>query len=254
MASKFPNQQIVPSIINQPKADIILKSYGLNALKKELYKKATPEEEDQEDARSKFGLPVFDNIILLAPNYDIKVPKEDIEFIDDFGKTDEEFKNLLSTRKILEGNIRIDNEKTNQPRNELIEETGNGFPNALQINTVLIELTQTKNVVVTPIAGASGTIKEYIGDGDYQIKIRGFLEGDAPNKYPTVDVRNLSEYLQAPVPIKIISNYLRTFDISSIVVTDYAFPQQEGRRNLQFFELTAVSDKELEAGFIKEEA
>src|SRR5690348_6833399 len=35
----------------------------------------------------------------------------------------------------------------------------------------LLTVTQEKNIVKTPIHGSNGTIKEYIGLGDYQIKI-----------------------------------------------------------------------------------
>lgn len=248
MPSKYPQQGIAPSIISQPKAELILKSYGLSALRKNLYSKFNEEEEDTTEFNSRLGNPVFDNIILLSPRHVVKTPKEDFQFLDSFGNPNASDSLVKTTLITPAGNIRVPEEGTQESTNT--SDNGSGF-NALRIDTVLIELTQIKNVVATAVAGANGTIKEYIGDGDYQIKIRGFIESGGMNKYPKTDVGILSLYLQAPVPIKIISDYLRTFNIDKIVVLDYNFPQTEGRRNLQFFEINAISDKELEAGFIK---
>src|ERR1035437_375891 len=41
----------------------------------------------------------------------------------------------------------------------------------------LIEVTNTRNVVTTAVAGLDGTIKEYISDGDYIINIKAKIVG-----------------------------------------------------------------------------
>jgi len=43
----------------------------------------------------------------------------------------------------------------------------------LILETVLITVVQSKNIIKTPIQGRNGTIKEYIGEGDYMLRING---------------------------------------------------------------------------------
>ncbi len=221
-----------PGIISQPKAEIILKSYGLNSLKKDVYSKIEKENEDEPDGQSRLGNPVFDNIIFKRPEYFIK---------DSDG---------VQRQVVLGGNTSIGIDGSQESTTELNFGTNNGGENAFRIDTVLIEVVQQRNVIVTPIAGGNGTVKEYIGEGDYQIKMRGFIDSGTPGKYPKSDIVTFSNYLKAPVPIEIVSNYLRSFNIDKVVILEYLFPQTEGRRNLQFFEITAISEQNLESEFI----
>lgn len=113
-------------------------------------------------------------------------------------------------------------------------------------DAVLLNVTQSKNVVVTPMQGRNGTVKEYISDGDFQIGISGALTGDGADVYPESDFLNLIEILKAPVALKVESEYLNFFDIDEIVVTGYSAPQKMGSRNTQPFQITALSDEPLE--------
>lgn len=117
--------------------------------------------------------------------------------------------------------------------------------NGIVIDHVLITVTQTKNIVTTPIQGRPGTVKEYISDGDFEIELTGTISSKG-NNYPETDVNELVQILRAPVAINIISEFLNWFDIHSVVVTDYSFPQSEGFRNQQEFNITLLSDTPVE--------
>jgi Domain of unknown function (DUF6046) len=112
----------------------------------------------------------------------------------------------------------------------------------VRLDTVLIEVTQTRNIVSTAVQGRDGTVKEYISDGDYSISMKGALVARDADVYPAVGIRALHTQLVKKRQIDIVSDYLRLFGIYSIVVTDYKFPQQEGFHNVQLFEINAVSD------------
>ncbi len=116
--------------------------------------------------------------------------------------------------------------------------------NGIIIDTVIFTVTQTKNIVKTPIQGRNGTVKEYVSDGDYLIEISGAIV--SPDRtYPQTEVNELIQILKAPTAIpadSLISEYLNWFDIHSIVIESYDFPQTEGTRNQQEFRISAVSD------------
>ena len=113
----------------------------------------------------------------------------------------------------------------------------------LRMDTVLIEVSQRKNIVKTQLQGRDGTVKEYISDGDFDIVIRGIIVSEQPYDYPNDEVQTLFSFLKAKSHIETAgTNFLDFFGIDRIVVEDYSFPQREGFWNSQAFEIRAVSD------------
>ncbi len=125
----------------------------------------------------------------------------------------------------------------------VLESTDVQFANTLkfELQTVLLTVSQAKIIKRTAIDGRAGTIKEYVSDDDYEVKIQGAIVNPA-GSFPTEDVRKLRAILLKPKAIKAISDYLLLFNIYDIVISGYSFGQKEGYQNLQFFEITAYSD------------
>jgi hypothetical protein len=120
--------------------------------------------------------------------------------------------------------------------------------NGIIIDTVLISISQTKNIVTTPIQGRNGTVKEYVSDGDYQISIEGAIVSPT-NNYPESEVAELIQICKAPISIpadSIVSEFLSWFGIHSFVIESFDFPQVEGVRNMQRFNISAISDDPIE--------
>lgn len=114
------------------------------------------------------------------------------------------------------------------------------------IDTALFSVNQVKNVVRTAINGRDGTIKEFIGMGDYVINIKGVICGKN-GAYPAEDVENLMKFLTYDQSIPVDSKFLNEiFDIFEIVIIDYDVPQEEGSQSYQRFEITCVSEKPVE--------
>ncbi len=112
----------------------------------------------------------------------------------------------------------------------------------IKLETVLIDVSQRKNIVTTAVQGRNGTVKEYVSDGDFEVRLRGAIVKEGRNSYPTAEVRDLQELLSRPETVKIVADYLRLFNIYSGVITGYSFPQQEGFQNVQLFEINLISD------------
>lgn len=116
---------------------------------------------------------------------------------------------------------------------------------ALLIPQVLIHAQQTKLIIKTPIQGLSGTVKQYISEGDWVINVKGLALG-GNNIYPSILVDKLNQVLKAGVALQINSDYLGQFGIYNIVVTDKSFPQEAGKYSQQVFEFNALSDVPIE--------
>lgn len=115
-----------------------------------------------------------------------------------------------------------------------------------ELDAVLFSVMQRKNIVKTPVAGRTGTVKEYISDGDYQVSIQGVMVGENSETYPEEQMLQLTEILKAPVAINIESEFLAFFDIDMVAVESFRFSQKRGSRSIQAFNVSAVSDTPLE--------
>lgn len=110
---------------------------------------------------------------------------------------------------------------------------------------VLMEVSRAKRIVKTEIQGRSGTVKEYIGEDDYQIDIKGVITG-ANGHYPIDEVKKLKAVFDAPIPIVVSSWYLQNLDIDTIVIEDRSFGQDAGGYSYQSFTVKAISDTPVE--------
>lgn len=127
--------------------------------------------------------------------------------------------------------------------------------NPVRLDTVLMTVSMTKNVITTPIQGRSGTVKEFVNDGDFEIDVKGVLIGEGQREYPEQQMEELIRILTVPDTLEITSEYLTNFGvispggvegISQVVITDFNFPQREGFRNAQLFQFKMLSDTPIE--------
>lgn len=117
----------------------------------------------------------------------------------------------------------------------------------IRVDTVLFDVSQQKNIIKTDIQGRNGSVKEYISDGDFAVTIRGAIVNPEGAVYPEEDVLKLVEICKVQKSIQVNSRFLNdVFDIFDLVIESYSFPQSEGIENVQFFELSCVSDDPIE--------
>lgn len=134
-----------------------------------------------------------------------------------------------------------------------VDENGQSY-NGVRLDTALITINQSKNILTTPIQGRDGTIKEYISDGDFVITISGLIVGQSlssgqsftmqkiGNKYPSEDVKALFNICKVKSTVQINSQFLNRFNINDVVITNYSFDQVAGKYNTQIFEINLLSD------------
>lgn len=112
-------------------------------------------------------------------------------------------------------------------------------------DAVVMNIVQEKNMVITNIQGRDGSVKEYIGLGDYQITINAVL--NFPNgRYDRDAVSEIKGLLTAPVSIKCVSWFLQLFDIDEMVITNYNVPQEPGYYSRQIFVINGLSNAPVE--------
>jgi hypothetical protein len=109
---------------------------------------------------------------------------------------------------------------------------------------ILINVNLPSIIVKTQIQGRPGTVKEYIGEDDWQITINGFLLADN-GQNPSGAIVDLKNMKRARVPIPVVCTYLNNLDIFNIVLEDFSMEQEPGGYSKQAFTLTAISDQDV---------
>lgn len=116
----------------------------------------------------------------------------------------------------------------------------------IQLFGVLLDVAMKKNIDVVRCQGLDGTIKTHINKGDYDIDIKGFVDSEIPDNFPIDASKRLIKLLDKDTEIKVVSDYLRLFDVTNLAIQDYNFFQTEGVQNLHFFQIKCLSDKAVE--------
>lgn len=115
----------------------------------------------------------------------------------------------------------------------------------MTLNTVLVEFSLQKNIVKTAVQGRSGTVKEYISNGDWAITISGLLVSEEKT-YPQEEVNRLTNYATGTQALTVTNDLFSQLGINNLVIEEYSLPTAEGFINVQPFELSCVSDDPFE--------
>lgn len=109
----------------------------------------------------------------------------------------------------------------------------------------IVSVTKQKIIQTTQVVGMTGTIKEYISSGDYEINMYIGLYSDVAfsDEYPESSVRELVGILESDSEIGVQSAFLDLFDINRIVIKNYSLLQQTDSSR-QEVSLSALSDDE----------
>jgi len=173
-----------------------------------------------------FGTYYYDSLFIEAPSYEVA----------SYNETDGSYTSVLNNIVFSPDAITTDE----------------GLKSGVLIKGCVVDVMATNNIVKTEIAGQNGTVKEYISQGDYSVTIRGFFSTVLPDLYPQQRTNLLNYYCSAPVSLSIVNDFLNSiFKINKIAIESYNIFQQEGVRNVQYFQINAISDSDF---VIKEES
>jgi len=124
----------------------------------------------------------------------------------------------------------------------------------LPLETVA-DLRTRKEMVVTPLAGRDGTVKELIAASDWDISFKGFLIDYQNDAYPSEKVKEIKKLFDSltdsranggqMISLEVDSKQLNDLGIFKLVFRELAFPPMAGWQNACPYELTALSDEDI---------
>lgn len=116
----------------------------------------------------------------------------------------------------------------------------------IDLITVILSVSERKNVVSTQVQGRRGEVKEYISGGDFTIRVRGSIVGEQRGVAPYDQAALLSAHLTLGQSLEVAGNFLDVFDITTVVIMDYDISEVLGSRNQFDFTINMVSDTPIE--------
>lgn len=114
----------------------------------------------------------------------------------------------------------------------------------LLLESAIIEINRTKNIVTTNVQGRDTSIKEFINNGDFQISVSGLICNHTAS-YPIGDVRTFHKFLEAKTSIGVIHEVMNLLGIYELVITDYDLPATP-YPNVQPYSFNAISEEPIE--------
>lgn len=110
----------------------------------------------------------------------------------------------------------------------------------LLLESAIVEVSNTKNIVSTAIQGRDGTVKEFISNGDFQVSIQGSFAFKGLD-WPRDNVALLRQFMEAGMALKVTHELLNSLGIFEIVVTDWSLPKSSFV-NIMPYQINAISD------------
>jgi hypothetical protein len=128
--------------------------------------------------------------------------------------------------------------------------TADGGYEGVEFLDPIITVEQPVNIISTAITGRRGTIKEYVGQGDFAVTIRGLLATDpfSDNRfeYPLPQVQHLREMVAAGATWPVSGAILEAFGIQNLVIQGATYESLSGFTNVQAYEWRCLSDEPIE--------
>ena len=112
------------------------------------------------------------------------------------------------------------------------------------LESAVVELMQTKNIVSTIVTGRDSSVDEFINNGDWQLTISGFIAANGAF-YPADKVQELNDFLQMPRPLIVEQELLNKLDINEIVVLSNQL-NRTTHMNIQPYQIIAKQSKAIE--------
>ena len=114
----------------------------------------------------------------------------------------------------------------------------------LILESAIVAISNTKNIVKTQIENRDATVKEYISRGDYNISIKGVFAFKGLD-WPRESVSLFRQYMELKTSIKVTHDLLNQMGIHDIVVESFDIPENTFI-NLIPYTIQAVSDEPVE--------
>lgn len=120
--------------------------------------------------------------------------------------------------------------------------------NELFLESAVIRLNRSKNIVKTVVQGRDSSVKEFINNGDFLLDVSGILFTNT-HEYPLDEVIAFNGFMALNTNLSVQHEVLNALDIFEIVIEDYAM-NETTHLNIQPFRFSAVSDTPIELNIL----
>lgn len=106
--------------------------------------------------------------------------------------------------------------------------------------TAMVNISSSKNLVITQVAGRDYSRKELVSNGDINFSVSGHILSRYADVYPEAEVRKFIELMSYKGILEVKNLQLGQFNIERIVIKDYSLTPVEGSKSHQQYSFNAV--------------
>jgi hypothetical protein len=114
----------------------------------------------------------------------------------------------------------------------------------LLLESAIVEVSNTKNIVTTAIQGRDGTVKEFISNGDFSVSIKGIFAYKGLD-WPRDNILLFKQYMELGQSLEVTHDVLNSLGIYEVVITDWSL-NETSFVNAKPFVISALSDEAVE--------
>ena len=115
--------------------------------------------------------------------------------------------------------------------------------------TAIVNVSSSKNLVLTTVQGRDYSRKELISNGDINFSIQGHICSPYPDIYPREEVQKFNQIMKYKGVIEVNNEIFDQYGINKLIITSWSAPSREGYKAQQDYSFEAVGiqpDKEIE--------
>ena len=181
----------------------------------------------------------------------------------------------IPTSKWIAGVKVIDSLTMTSPSYTIVDERGETVEydgGVIEIQNIMMNVSQKKNIVKTKIAGRDGSVHQYINLDDYVVECWGHIlgyedlssnarygdvvaagGGFVQGERPEVAIREFMNFMERPTQVSIGCDFLNIVGFERAIIADFRLTQQVGKLDNQAFRFKMWSDKPFEI-FVEDRA
>lgn len=112
----------------------------------------------------------------------------------------------------------------------------------------ITDVSRAKNMVTKRVSGAKSTVKQIMGFDDWRIRMRGVMFPELGHQFPNPhdQKKQLHAWDNVVGKVRVVSQVLNDIGINYMTITFIRFRQIAGRPDMIPFEISALSDKNIE--------
>ena len=123
----------------------------------------------------------------------------------------------------------------------LNEENVNTFFQGIEFPSAIVEVSATQLWAKNKVNGRQGTVKQFLGLGDYEISVEAVVVSENGRDYPEKQMKTWQNIFQVGKELSVTYQHLQVFGIDTVIINSFTINQKKGHEGTYEFSFSLSS-------------